>query len=135
MTSSIMFKRVVSNIVKKNIYSKMNYIPSYHISQFINNNEWLYHTLENTRVGLTKKAISEYGKIVNIEYEFKKGDIVKKNNTMVTIESAKYTNLVTAPYDLVVLGNNNDLIANLNKINNDPENSDVSWLMKIDKIL
>ena len=103
--------------------------------EYTNSEEWLYHTMESTRIGLTQKAIDELGDLVYIEYLSEKGGIVKENEDLVIIESVKASNSISAPYDLVVLGNNITLEEELDNVNKDPENVDTSWIIKIDKIL
>ena len=103
--------------------------------EYTNSEEWLYHTMESTRIGLTQKAIDELGDLVYIEYLSEKGGIVKENEDLVIIESVKASNSISAPYDLVVLSNNITLEEELDNVNKDPENVDTSWIIKIDKIL
>ena len=58
----------------------------------------------------------------------------KKNEDLVIVESVKATDSIIAPYDFVLLGNNEDIEKSLEVINNDPKNLDTSWIIKIDKI-
>jgi glycine cleavage system H lipoate-binding protein len=102
--------------------------------EYTDSEEWLYHSVESTKMGLTKKAIEELSELVYIEFLHEKGSIVKKNEDIVEIESVKATNSIIAPFDLVLLQNNLDIENNLENINNDPENIETSWIIKVDKI-
>ena len=54
---------------------------------------------------------------------------------MVIIESIKAAESIEAPYDCILLENNNLLEDNLdNTINLDPECEDNSWIVKIKKL-
>ena len=102
--------------------------------EYTETEEWLYHTMESTRLGLTQNAIDELGDLVYLEFLYEKGDIVKESEDIVHVESVKATNSIAAPYDLVILGKNTDLEDDLEHVNIDPENVDASWIIKIDKI-
>ena len=101
---------------------------------YTNKEEWLYETYEATKMGLSNNAISQLSELVYIEFLHEKGNVVKKNEDLVIVESVKATDSIIAPYDLVLLGNNEDIENSLEVINNDPENVDTSWIIKIDKI-
>ena len=103
--------------------------------EYTESEEWLYHSVESTKMGLTNKAIDELTDLVYIEFLHEKGDIIKENEDIVEIESVKATNSIAAPFDLVLLQNNQEIVDNLESINNDPENVDTSWIIKVDKIL
>ena len=123
------------SIIKINSRHFSRTMHKFNTKEYTNTDEWLYHTIEYTKVGLTKKALDELSEIVYIEYSFKKGDIVKKNQDIVFVESVKAINTIKAPYDLVVLGNNNSLEDDISYLNETPECVDNAWIIKIDKIL
>ena len=130
----------VSNISKVN--SRLQYQKrQFKMSSILKSNkiytdseEWLHETYEATRMGLTNNAINEMSDLVYIEFLYEKGNVVKKDEEIVAIESVKATNSILAPYDLVLLENNTDIEDTLEIINNEPENVDTSWIIKIDKI-
>ena len=134
-----MLRRISTNFNKysRNINSRYfsRTINIFDKKEYTKNEEWFYHTMESTKVGFTQKAIDELSDIIYIEYAFEKGDIVKENEDMIIVDSVKATNSITAPYDLVVLGNNKDLEEDLTSLNENPECVDNSWIIKIDKIL
>lgn len=102
--------------------------------EYTESEEWLYHSVESTKMGLTNKAIDELTDLVYVEFLHNKGDIIKENEDIVEIESVKATNSIAAPFDLVLLQNNEDILDNLDVVNNDPENVETSWIIKVDKI-
>ena len=101
--------------------------------EYTESEEWLYHSVESTKMGLTNKAIDELTDLVYVEFLHNKGDIIKENEDIVEIESVKATNSIAAPYDLVLLQNNEEILDNLDVINNDPENIETSWIIKVKK--
>jgi len=137
MLRSILSKSLTTKYLTKPLLTRsLNLsVKSLDKKEYTNSEEWLYHTMESTRIGLTQKAIDELGDLVYIEYLSEKGGIVKENEDLVIIESVKASNSISAPYDLVVLGNNITLEEELDNVNKDPENVDTSWIIKIDKIL
>jgi glycine cleavage system H protein len=102
--------------------------------EYTDSDEWLYHTKESTRLGLTTKAIEEMTELVYIEFIFNNGDIIKENEEVVIIESVKAATYIKAPFDCVLLQNNIDHEDDLINVNSDPENIDTSWIIEIDKI-
>lgn len=106
--------------------------------QYTDSDEWLYHTIESTKVGLTENAVEQLGELVYIEYQVGKGDVVEEGDEIVSIESVKATDEIKAPFDCVILGINNEVEDSietfLDKINQSPECTDESWIIKIDKI-
>ena len=100
--------------------------------------EWLYETYEATKMGLSNNAISQLSELVYIEFLHEKGNVVKKNEDLVIVESVKATDEIKAPFDCVILGINNEVEDSietfLDKINQSPECTDESWIIKIDKI-
>lgn len=102
--------------------------------EYTESEEWLYHSGESTKMGLTSKAIEELTDLVYVEFLHEKGDIIKENEDIVEIESVKATNSIAAPFDLVLLENNEEILDNLDNINTEPENIKTSWIIKVDKI-
>ena len=101
--------------------------------EYTESEEWLYHNDKSTKIGLTNKAIDELTDLVYVEFLHEKGDIIKENEDIVEIESVKATNSIAAPFDLVLLQNNEEILDNLDVINNDPENIETSWIIKVKK--
>ena len=132
--------RTFSILTASNIYRnqqrgfKKTHILRSNTKIYTNNEEWLYETYEATKMGISSKAISELSELVYIEFLHEKGNVINENEDIVVIESVKATDSIKAPYDLVLLGNNEKIEENLEIINNDPENVDTSWFVKIDKI-
>ena len=102
---------------KKKIYTK--------------NEEWLIYNYESIQLGITQIAKNQCEEIVHIEFIANKGDIVNKEENLVIIESVKATESVKAPFDCILLANNNILEDDLKQINEKPEET---WLVKIDNL-
>ena len=122
----------VSGTITRSRYNK-------HFSQAIkytDTDEWLYEERDSTKMGLSKKAIDEMGELVYIDFSCKKGDVIKENEELLTVESVKTVESINAPYDCVVLGINDTLddISMLEKLSNEPECTETNWIIKIDKI-
>ena len=135
-------KQTASKALKTNtILSRRTFLTSrilFDSKQYTDSDEWLYHTIESTKVGLTENAVEQLGELVYIEYQVGKGDVVEEGDEIVSIESVKATDEIKAPFDCVILGINNEVEDSietfLDKINQSPECTDESWIIKIDKI-
>jgi glycine cleavage system H lipoate-binding protein len=125
---------VCSNISKINIRTFSITINNFDKKEYTDSEEWLYHSMESTKMGLSQKAIDELGELIYIEYSANKGDVVKEKESLVIVESVKSSNLIAAPYDCVVLGTNYRLEEDLTCVNESPECPNNSWIVKIDKI-
>lgn len=98
--------------------------------EYTPNEEWLLHNNKLTTIGITKTAIEQLGDVVYIEYLFEKGDYVKKDEEIVVIESVKSTESIKAPFDNIIVDNNEELEIDLTDLNQDPENT---WIIQIEK--
>ena len=135
-------KQTASKALKTStILSRRTFLTSrilFDSKQYTDSDEWLYHTIESTKVGLTENAVEQLGELVYIEYQVGKGDVVEEGDEIVSIESVKATDEIKAPFDCVILGINNEVEDSietfLDKINQSPECTDESWIIKIDKI-
>ena len=102
--------------------------------EYTETEEWIYHTKEYTKMGLTKKAMDELNELVYIEYNLEEGDIIKKNDEIVIVESVKASNSVKAPFDGKLIENNSYIEENPQLVNEMPEDSKNTWFCKIDII-
>ena len=64
----------------------------------------------------------------NTVHKFNKEDIIKENEEIVVLESVKATDSIKAPFDCVLIENNDEVENNQEQINKDPENT---WIIKI----
>lgn len=126
-----MFSRLTSHLIRNSqirtistskVLKKKIYTPT---------EEWILHTVESTQIGISKTAQEQLGELVYIDFSNKKGDIIKKDEELVTIESVKATESINAPFDCVLLDNNLSLEENLDEINQNPEDT---WIVKVDEI-
>lgn len=103
----------------------------------IESGEWIYNHRDYTSIGLTKNSLLELNDLIYIDFTVNKGDVVKENEEMVTIESVKTVETIKAPYDCVILQINESLSEPgeaLDYLNEVPENFEDSWIIRIDKI-
>lgn len=88
--------------------------------------EWYYRENDYYKMGLTKNIIED---ILYIEIEeekvFERGDIIG------VVENVKAVGDIRAQFDCELLEINEEVIENLDILNNDLENTDTSWIIKI----
>lgn len=90
--------------------------------------EWVLLDQDDAKVGITKKAQKEIGDIVHIHFP-KKGDVVKKGDALLVLESTKSAIDSYAPISGEIIEVNRPLLESLSHINDDPEGK--GWLIKI----
>ncbi len=95
--------------------------------RYTEEHEWLDLDGDVVTVGITKYAAEQLGDIVFIELP-EVGDIVKKGEEIVVIESVKAASDITAPLDGEVTEINDAIVKTPGKINEDPEDA---WFFKI----
>lgn len=98
------------------------------------NEDWHYHTDEYIKIGITKKAIEQLSDVVYLDFSFEENDKIDANDEIVTIESVKATEGVSINFKCEILENNTELADDLDTLNNDPENVNTSYLVKVKKI-
>ena len=101
---------------------------------YTQNEEWHYHTDEYIKIGITKKAIEQLSDVVYLDFTFEENETIDANDEIVTIESVKATEGVSINFNCEIIENNTKLAENLDTLNNDPENVDTSYLVKVKKI-
>ena len=121
------------------IFSRQLRYPNRFLSISCKNNSKIYTDSEEwiskEKIGITKYALEQLNEIVYLEFQRDQGDKLEKGEDMVIIESIKAAESIEAPYDCILLENNNLLEDNLdNTINLDPECEDNSWIVKIKKL-
>ena len=110
----------LTNIMKKMIYTE--------------NEEWHYHENDYIKVGITKKAIKELTDVVYVDFNFENNDNINSGDEIVSIESVKATEGINFDFNCILIENNELLTENLDLLNEDPENTKTSYLVKIKKI-
>ena len=137
--------RATSGLIKR-ISSINNSIHSskYQVTRLFCNkiytesDEWLYredHTSNQYRIGLSKNASELLGELVYIEFNFEDGDEFNEDEDLVFIESVKAANSIKAPFNGIIVKNNNEIDGeNLGVINDNPECTDESWFCEIKKV-
>ena len=110
----------LTNIIKKIIYTE--------------NEEWHYHDNDYIKVGITKKAIRELTDVVYVDFNFENNNNINSGDEIVSIESVKATEGINIDFNCILIENNELLAKNLDLLNEDPENIETSYLVKIKKI-
>lgn len=132
-----MFSRLVCRCpIKKNTTNMYKIIRYNSNIKYTETHEWILNERDCTKVGLSNTAIEQLGELVYLDFISNKGDIIKKNEELVAIESVKAVDSINAPYDCVVLGVNTNLEdpEYLINLSNNPECTDSNWIIKIDEI-
>ena len=101
--------------------------------EYTESEEWLLHTSEYTKIGLSKNAVEQLGELVFIDYINEPGDILDKGEEVVSIESVKAVAGVNIPFDCVLVENNEIHLDDLENLNDNPECEDNSWIIKVKK--
>ena len=99
--------------------------------EYNNSGEWLLKDNDSTKIGISKDSADQMGELVYIEPMFDKGDNVDKDEELVALESVKATESINAPFDCMILENNDIIIDDPSIINKDPENVNDAWFIKI----
>ena len=119
----------------------MNFIRNNSIrNNSIRNNSILYTTtgewvVTNPKdkisfIGLTKDSIEQLSEIVYIDPIVNIGDKIKIDEELIALESVKATATINAVNNCEIIDINYDLFDNLDNINNEPENTEKSWIVK-----
>ncbi|MCH9622087.1 MAG: Glycine cleavage system H protein [Chlamydiia bacterium] len=90
--------------------------------------EWIVLDDDHAKMGITKKAQKEIGEIVHIHFP-KKGDLIKKGDPLLVLESTKSAIDTYAPISGEVIEVNSPLMDSLSMLNDDPEGR--GWLILI----
>ena len=98
---------------------------------YTDSEEWIHHTNEGqVQIGITKNAIEQLSELVYIEYQLEPGEKAKKGDDLIFVESVKATEAIKAPFDLVLVENNEALTDSLTELNETPEET---WLVKVER--
>lgn len=118
--------------------SKYQIMRQYCNKTYTESDEWLFredHTSNQYRIGLSKNASELLGELVYIEFNFEDGDEFNVDEDLVFIESVKAANSIKAPFNGIIVKNNNEIEGeNLGIINDNPECTDESWFCEIKKV-
>lgn len=98
---------------------------------YTNSDEWIYNDQKYKKIGLTKNAIDQLTELVYVDFLVEPGSDVKKDEELVAIESVKATGTINAPFDLKLIDYNFSIEEDLSIINDDPENINTSWFIKV----
>lgn len=142
-----MFSRIraTSGLIKRislfnssRLSSKYQFKRQFCNKTYTESDEWLFredHTSNQYRIGLSKNASELLGELVYIEFNFEDGDEFNEDEDLVFIESVKAANSIKAPFNGIIVKNNNEIEGeNLGIINDTPECIDESWFCEIKKV-
>lgn len=129
---------------KPNLYNRTQYQISKQLRKlsFSNNlnnlkytetHEWLSESKEFTKVGLSSHAIEQLGDLIFLEPQYEKGEVVEQDQELVVVESVKAVDSIKAPFDCIIVENNDNTDDLIDSINENPESVDNSWIIKIEE--
>ena len=101
--------------------------------EYTDSEEWLLHTPEYTKIGLSNNAVEQLGELVFIDYINEPGDILEQGEEAVSIESVKAVAGINIPFDCVLVENNDIHLDDLENLNENPECEQNSWIIKVKK--
>ena len=118
------------NLASQMRYARMS-AALYNKRVYTDTDEWIHHTNGGeAQIGITANAIELLNEVVYIEYQLEPGDKAEKGDDLVLIESVKATDAIQAPFDLVMVQNNESLEECLDALNENPEQT---WLVKVER--
>lgn len=98
---------------------------------YTNSDEWIYDDKKYKKIGLTQNALDQLTELVYVDFLVEPGSDVKEDEEIVAIESVKATGIINAPFDLKLIDNNLSIEDDLSIVNDDPENINTSWFIKV----
>ena len=111
-------------------YARMS-AALYNKRVYTDTDEWIHHTNGGeAQIGITANAVEQLNEVVYIEYQLEPGDKAEKGDDLVLIESVKATEAIQAPFDMVLVENNESLEECLDALNEKPEET---WLVKVER--
>ena len=111
-------------------YARMS-AALYNKRVYTDTDEWIHHTNGGeAQIGITANAVEQLNEVVYIEYQLEPGDKAEKGDDLVLIESVKATEAIQAPFDMVLVQNNESLEECLDALNEKPEET---WLVKVER--
>ena len=97
------------NLASQLRYARMS-AALYNKRVYTDTDEWIHHTNGGeAQIGITANAIEQLNEVVYIEYQLEPGDKAEKGDDLVIIESVKATEAIQAPFDMVLVENNESL--------------------------
>lgn len=130
-------KLLYSNYINiKNKYQIRNFSISNIIKnkEYTETGEWLLKENDIYKIGLTENSANELGELVYMEFNTLVDESADESVDLVIIESVKASASIIAPFECVVVENNEEIVNELNNINENPECEESSWLVKIRKV-
>tara|TARA_B100000242_G_C42896296_1_gene415751 strand:- start:197 stop:613 length:417 start_codon:yes stop_codon:yes gene_type:complete len=118
------------NLASQLRYARMS-AALYNKRVYTDTDEWIHHTNGGeAQIGITANAVEQLNEVVYIEYQLEPGDKAEKGDDLVLIESVKATEAIQAPFNMVLVENNQSLEESLDALNEKPEET---WLIKVER--
>jgi glycine cleavage system H lipoate-binding protein len=106
---------------------------------YSNVHQWVTSSREDPNIfklGYSKKTINDLGRVTYINFDSQKGEIIRKDAEISSIESIKMTGQLNAPFECKLVKNNEELayVDKLWEILENPECESNSWIVEIEKL-
>ncbi|CAI2382903.1 unnamed protein product [Moneuplotes crassus] len=124
---NILFKRSTVNVAKKTTLPLRTFAVH---TKFTKEHEWIKYddeTMEG-QFGITQHAANELGDIVFVDLPFE-GDTFAPGDAIGAVESVKTSAQIYTPVDVEILGNNQEIEATPELVNQSPMED--GWITKI----
>ena len=115
-------------------------ISNKNIIRFHSNlHQWVIPSQEDPNIfklGYSKKTLDDLDRVTYINFNSQKGEIIRKDAEISSIESIKMTGQLNAPFECKLVQNNEELayVDNLWEVLENPECETNSWIVEIEKL-
>lgn len=115
------FIKLNNNLIRDISKRNKTYLP---------NNEWLSEDNGVYKIGIDKEGAEKMGELVYIDYNTNPNDSIQEDEDIVFLESIKAVESIKAPFNCIIIENNNLLIDNPSSINENSECEETNWIVK-----
>ena len=121
---------LINNSILNNI-NRNNFIKNMSTKVYTETHEWKLEYNNIITIGLSNYAIEELGEVVYLEFPNEINDELYSGDDLVIIESVKASDSIKVDSNIKIIDLNLDLENNLDKLNEEPENENISCIAKI----
>lgn len=109
------------------------------IRRYSNLHQWVIPSQEDPNIyklGYSKKTLVDLGRVTYINFNSQKGDIIREDAEISSVESLKMIGQLNAPFECKLVQNNEKLayVDNLWEVLKNPECETNSWIVEIEKL-
>lgn len=110
------------------------------IMRFYSNvHQWVIPSRKDSNIfklGYSKKTLDDLGRVTYINFNSQKGDIMREDAEISSVESFKMIGQLNAPFECKLVQNNKELayVDNLWEVLENPECETNSWIVEIEKL-